>query len=132
MKKFDLTIVFILRRKKRFWLKELLRCFNTRKRNWKNKGSGYAFGMPTGKNVLKAVIKFHIRPVKAVDHFLRWKDVIDVPVIRSKYYPNMTKAELFRQGFIAPGNSSMQGSSLTFHEKISSKESSCEKFYSFE
>merc|ERR1712227_120741 len=46
------------------------------------------------------------RPVKAVDHFLRWKDVIDVPVIRSKYYPNMTKAELFRQGFIAPGNSS--------------------------
>ena len=54
--KFDLTIVFIFRRRGLFWLKELLRCFNTRKRSWKNKGSGYAFGMPTGKKTLQTAI----------------------------------------------------------------------------
>ena len=46
------------------------------------------------------------RPIRAVNFFLKWRDVKDDPNIKAKYYPDFNKEEIFFNGFIAPGKSS--------------------------
>lgn len=64
------------------------------------------------------------RPTQAVDAFLQWKHEDDVPAIKERFYPTMSKIELFQVGFIAPGKSShSRGSTvdLTIIDKATSK-----------
>ena len=46
------------------------------------------------------------RPVSAVNEFLKWRKIKDNKTIKQIYYPNLTKKDLFKQGYIAPGKSS--------------------------
>lgn len=52
------------------------------------------------------------RPQKAVDHFVRWaKDIGDVKM-KSKYYPDVAKKNLIRDGYIAEKSGHSRGSTL--------------------
>ncbi len=65
------------------------------------------------------------RPTMAVDYFLEWEHQPDNPRIKEKFYPHLTKEELFTIGFIAPGHSThSRGSTidLTIFDKESSQE----------
>lgn len=52
------------------------------------------------------------RPKKAVNSFLKWKDLPDVPEIKEKYYPNITKEEIFKREFIVQDSSHCRGSTV--------------------
>jgi len=52
------------------------------------------------------------RPQKAVDHFTRWAKNIDDVKMKSTYYPNVAKENLFRDGYIAEKSGHSRGSSL--------------------
>ena len=63
----------------------------------------------------KLIIYDAYRPKKSVDYFLEWRDISanDTAAIKSAYYPDYEKEELFDLGFIAPGNSGhTRGSTL--------------------
>lgn len=65
------------------------------------------------------------RPTRAVDFFLEWEHLPDEIHIKEKFYPNLTKEDLFNTGFIAPGHSThSRGSTvdLTIIDSISGKE----------
>ena len=64
------------------------------------------------------------RPRKAVDAFLVWKHKSDKPEIKTKYYPDITKKELFEKRFIANYSSHSRGSAvdLTIVDLVSGKE----------
>ena len=50
------------------------------------------------------------RPQRAVDHFVRWaKDLNDIKM-KLKYYPEVNKANLFTEGYIANKSSHSRGS----------------------
>ncbi len=52
------------------------------------------------------------RPQKAVDHFVQWaKDLSDTKT-KSKYYPDVDKKNLFRDGYIAEKSSHSRGSTV--------------------
>ena len=46
------------------------------------------------------------RPARAVQEFYGWKDLPDSPLIKERFYPFITKEEIFAEGFIAMENSS--------------------------
>jgi D-alanyl-D-alanine dipeptidase len=46
------------------------------------------------------------RPVSAVDEFLKWRKSPVNKKLKLTYYPNLSKEDLFKKGYIAPGKSS--------------------------
>ena len=52
------------------------------------------------------------RPQGAVDHFVRWAKDLDDRKTKSKYYPNVEKRHLFRDGYIASRSGHSRGSTV--------------------
>lgn len=53
------------------------------------------------------------RPVKAVQHFQEWAKISEEdPSIKARYYPTLTKQQLFEQGYIAQRSSHSRGSAV--------------------
>jgi len=80
------------------------------------------------KELLKENLSLKIfdayRPQKAVDHFVEWAKVLNDTVMKSQYYPEVEKSELFKLGFIASKSGHTRGSTvdLTIVNRISGKE----------
>jgi len=52
------------------------------------------------------------RPQRAVDHFIRWaKDLADTRM-KSRFYPDVDKKDLFKEGYIAARSSHTRGSTV--------------------
>lgn len=52
------------------------------------------------------------RPQRAVDHFVRWAEDLDDTKMKAKYYPNVAKEQLFRDGYIAARSGHSRGSTV--------------------
>lgn len=52
------------------------------------------------------------RPQRAVDHFVRWAQDLDDQRMKRRYYPNVDKAALFRDGYIAARSGHSRGSTV--------------------
>ncbi len=52
------------------------------------------------------------RPQRAVAHFVRWAQNLDDTSMKSAYYPNVEKQNLFREGYIAQRSSHSRGSAV--------------------
>jgi D-alanyl-D-alanine dipeptidase len=52
------------------------------------------------------------RPQRAVDHFMRWAEDLDDTAMKSRYYPDVAKAHLFRDGYIAAKSGHSRGSTV--------------------
>lgn len=64
------------------------------------------------------------RPQKAVNHFIRWAQDISDTKMKSRYYPNVDKKDLFNLGYIAKKSGHTRGSTidLTLVDKKTGKE----------
>ena len=52
------------------------------------------------------------RPQRAVDHFVRWAQDLDDTRMKQRFYPNVDKANLFRDGYIAERSGHSRGSTI--------------------
>lgn len=52
------------------------------------------------------------RPQRAVDHFVRWAEDLDDQRMKARYYPDVDKANLFRDGYIASRSGHSRGSTV--------------------
>lgn len=52
------------------------------------------------------------RPQQAVDHFVRWARDLDDQRMKARYYPNVAKADLFSDGYIAARSGHSRGSTV--------------------
>lgn len=52
------------------------------------------------------------RPQQAVNHFVTWAKVWKDTLMKKKYYPNVTKSELFNLGYIASKSGHTRGSTI--------------------
>jgi D-alanyl-D-alanine dipeptidase len=52
------------------------------------------------------------RPQRAVDHFVRWAADLDDTEMKAKYYPEVAKEGLFRDGYIAARSGHSRGSTV--------------------
>ena len=52
------------------------------------------------------------RPQRAVDHFVRWERALDDEKMKPRYYPEVDKANLFRDGYIAERSGHSRGSTV--------------------
>ena len=52
------------------------------------------------------------RPQQAVDHFVRWAKDLNDTKMKSIYYPNVNKADLFTEGYIAAKSGHSRGSTV--------------------
>jgi D-alanyl-D-alanine dipeptidase len=52
------------------------------------------------------------RPQRAVDHFVRWAKDLNDTKMKSTYYPNVDKKDLFKDGYIAAKSGHSRGSTL--------------------
>jgi len=52
------------------------------------------------------------RPQRAVDHFVRWAKDLQDTKMKSKYYSDLEKKDLFSQGYIAEKSSHSRGSTV--------------------
>jgi len=52
------------------------------------------------------------RPQQAVDHFVRWAEDLEDTRMKSRYYPRVDKANLFRDGYIAARSGHSRGSTV--------------------
>ena len=52
------------------------------------------------------------RPQQAVDHFVRWARVASDTLMKTQFYPNVPKSELFKQGYIAAKSGHSRGSTV--------------------
>ena len=52
------------------------------------------------------------RPQQAVDHFVEWAKVLDDTRMKSVYYPQVDKSNLFRDGYIADKSGHSRGSAV--------------------
>jgi len=52
------------------------------------------------------------RPQKAVDHFVRWGKHLEDTKMKSEFYPEVEKKNLFREGYIAKHSGHSRGSTL--------------------
>lgn len=52
------------------------------------------------------------RPQQAVNHFVRWARVMKDTLMKSLYYPDVKKSDLFKLGFIASKSSHTRGSTV--------------------
>lgn len=64
------------------------------------------------------------RPQQAVDHFVRWAKKLNDTVTKAKFYPEVKKAHLFKEGYIASRSGHTRGSTLdiTLVDMVSGKE----------
>lgn len=64
------------------------------------------------------------RPQKAVNHFIRWAQDVNDTKMKSQYYPNVDKADLFNLGYIAEKSGHTRGSTvdLTIVDKETGQE----------
>jgi len=52
------------------------------------------------------------RPQQAVEHFVRWAEDLDDTRMKYRYYPNVDKANLFSDGYIAARSGHSRGSTV--------------------
>lgn len=52
------------------------------------------------------------RPKQAVQHFIDWSYQAENPALQQRFYPHMTKRQLFELGYIATRSSHMRGSTV--------------------
>lgn len=52
------------------------------------------------------------RPQRAVDHFARWAEDLSANAMKPVFYPDVDKADLFEQGFIARRSGHSRGSTI--------------------
>ena len=52
------------------------------------------------------------RPQRAVDNFVKWAKDLDDTTMKSKYYPDVAKKDLFKKGYIAARSSHSRGSTV--------------------
>ncbi len=52
------------------------------------------------------------RPQRAVDNFIRWAGVLNDTLNKSKFYPDVKKRNLFKEGYIATRSGHSRGSTL--------------------
>ena len=52
------------------------------------------------------------RPQTAVNHFVKWARVINDTLMKTQYYPNVEKRNLFKQGYIASKSGHSRGSTV--------------------
>jgi len=52
------------------------------------------------------------RPQRAVDHFVEWAEDLPDTTMKSKYYPDVPKSELFEKGYIAGKSGHSRGSTV--------------------
>jgi D-alanyl-D-alanine dipeptidase len=52
------------------------------------------------------------RPQRAVDHFVRWAEDLDDTRMKARYYPQVAKSTLFRDGYIAARSGHSRGSTV--------------------
>ena len=52
------------------------------------------------------------RPQRAVDHFARWAEDLSADAMKPVFYPDVDKADLFEQGFIARRSGHSRGSTI--------------------
>lgn len=52
------------------------------------------------------------RPQRAVDHFVRWAGDLDDTRMKARYYPDVAKENLFRDGYIAARSGHSRGSTV--------------------
>jgi D-alanyl-D-alanine dipeptidase len=52
------------------------------------------------------------RPVRAVQHFMRWAKEPDDPALRARYYPNLDKLQLLQQVYISDRSGHSRGSTV--------------------
>ncbi|MGE0666774.1 MAG: M15 family metallopeptidase [Sphingomonadales bacterium] len=52
------------------------------------------------------------RPTQAVAHFVRWSSLPDDPDAKRAYYPDIDKAKLFKEGYVATRSSHSRGSTV--------------------
>ncbi len=52
------------------------------------------------------------RPQRAVNHFVEWARDLNDTVMKSSYYPNVPKSQLFEKGYIAARSSHSRGSTV--------------------
>lgn len=61
---------------------------------------------------LKLQIFDAYRPQRAVSHFLRWEQEAESSATRARFHPDLSKQDLFRQGYIASRSSHSRGSTV--------------------
>lgn len=73
------------------------------------------------------------RPQQAVNHFVRWAKDVNDTLMKSKYYPNVPKSELFKRGYIASKSGHSRGSTvdLTIIDVTTKKELDMGSAYDF-
>lgn len=68
------------------------------------------------QRLLKEGLTLHVfdcyRPQQAVDHFVRWAKELSDTKMKSFYYPNVAKKDLFRDGYIAARSGHSRGSTI--------------------
>lgn len=64
------------------------------------------------KNGLSLKVYDAYRPQQAVDHFVRWAKVLNDTLMKSQYYPDVAKKDLFKKGFIAAKSGHTRGSTV--------------------
>jgi zinc D-Ala-D-Ala dipeptidase len=52
------------------------------------------------------------RPQRAVDHFVRWAKDLGDTAMKSRYYPEVKKGDLFKKGYIAERSGHSRGSTV--------------------
>jgi D-alanyl-D-alanine dipeptidase len=52
------------------------------------------------------------RPRQAVEHFLRWLEIPNNEQIQQRFYPHLSKAELFAKGYLASQSRHCSGSTI--------------------
>lgn len=52
------------------------------------------------------------RPQKAVDHFVRWGEIVSDTLTKTKYYPEINKARVFELGYVAKRSGHTRGSTI--------------------
>lgn len=72
------------------------------------------------KNVQQKLAQFNLslkifdgyRPQQAVDHFVRWAKMLNDTLMKKKYYPSVSKNQLFKLGYIASKSGHTRGSTV--------------------
>lgn len=64
------------------------------------------------------------RPQRAVNHFMRWAKNLNDTINKAKFYPNVKKADLFKEEYIATRSGHTKGSTvdITIINKTTNKE----------
>ncbi|MGV6808656.1 MAG: M15 family metallopeptidase [bacterium] len=52
------------------------------------------------------------RPIRAIQHFHRWANQAENPALKQRFYPHLSKQDLFTKGYIAQQSSHSRGSTV--------------------